>query len=450
MVSKLAKRYLFDITTIIQWSGPSVGIVRVERELAKRARKYLHEEVIFCVYSKRFQSFFRVKDEFVQAICLGLQAISPGQLNPAAPDSQAATVKEILAELPLLMDAEIRSSNKNCSQVQEILRLRARAHDREWRPHRETLYHHLLDGEIRDLNPSDTIISVGLDWEYKDLLHIGREKERLGFHYCALIHDLIPLELPHFVVPSYTFLLKGYFGELFWMVDKCIANSRTTMEAVSSHLERWRLPQPKLKMFHLGCDLPAAKRTAELPAELEGKKFALYVSTIEPRKNHRIIYEAYQHAVEAGTLNAQECCVVFVGHTGWNVNNLLDEIRANPITRDRFFMYEAVSDEFLHALYKYARMVVFPSYYEGFGLSLVEALALGKACIASDTPALVEVSEGRASHVRARDTISWAAALSEYFNNDGAVESAEMRAASGRIHSWEAAANDFFQLVMED
>jgi glycosyltransferase involved in cell wall biosynthesis len=153
--------------------------------------------------------------------------------------------------------------------------------------------------------------------------------------------------------------------------------------------------------------------------------------------------------VEAGLIDPEECYIVFVGHTGWNVSNLLDEIRANPITRDRFIIYEAVTDEFLVSLYQEARMVVFPSFYEGFGLSLVEAIGLGKACIASDTPALVEVAAGRAVHVPAKDVFSWAEQMALLFNDDVSLTKLEKATEKGLIHSWDDAAAEFFKEVME-
>lgn len=447
------KRYIFDITTIIQWSGPSVGIVRVERELARRARSFLGDGVVFSVYSRKLQSFYRVKDQFVDAICRGEASLSAAELNPEDGDHQDAVVERILRHSRAILPERLEKSSISTLasvSLDQALEFRSQLYERDWSLGKEpSLNHYLIKGPIDDLGRNDVLVSVGLDWEYKDILHIIDKKSSANFRYYTIIHDLIPLTLPHFVVPSYVYLLKGYFGDLFWLADKCIANSKTTLSAISDHLSRWKIPPPKLGSFHLGCDLPVAKQQLDRPLELIGKKFALYVSTIEPRKNHRVLYDAYQHAVEAGLIDPEECYIVFVGHTGWNVSNLLDEIRANPMTRDRFIIYEAVTDEFLVSLYQEARMVVFPSFYEGFGLSLVEAIGLGKACIASDTPALVEVAAGRAVHVPAKDVFSWAEQMALLFNDDVSLTKLEKATEKGLIHSWDDAAAEFFKEVME-
>ena len=56
MKARRGLRYLFDLTTSAQWTGPAVGILRVEQELARRARRLLGDDVSFCIYD-RFAEF---------------------------------------------------------------------------------------------------------------------------------------------------------------------------------------------------------------------------------------------------------------------------------------------------------------------------------------------------------------------------------------------------------
>ena len=64
-------RYLFDITTSAHWSGAAVGITRVEKELARRARRYLGADLTFCVYDKYRNVFLSVDDETAEKFLSG-------------------------------------------------------------------------------------------------------------------------------------------------------------------------------------------------------------------------------------------------------------------------------------------------------------------------------------------------------------------------------------------
>src|SRR4051794_13167957 len=73
-VPKIAS-YFFDITTASRWSGLPVGIVRVERELAARARQHLGDRLGFCVYDRKAREFKVIKDELVPSILSGALSI---------------------------------------------------------------------------------------------------------------------------------------------------------------------------------------------------------------------------------------------------------------------------------------------------------------------------------------------------------------------------------------
>ena len=76
-------------------------------------------------------------------------------------------------------------------------------------PHRQAL-----------LDADTTIISGGLDWQYKDLRALWQLKQAYRFSYCAILYDLIAVQFPHFVIPGYVELLTDYFGELLWLADQ--------------------------------------------------------------------------------------------------------------------------------------------------------------------------------------------------------------------------------------
>jgi glycosyltransferase involved in cell wall biosynthesis len=125
----------------------------------------------------------------------------------------------------------------------------------------------------------------------------------------------------------------------------------------------------------------ATRRQLGLPSV-----YLLTVGTLEPRKNHLTLFAALQ---QLG--NRLDLPLVVAGRPGWDEKPILRA--AEPLCQDgRVILLDYVPDELLPGLYAGAAAVVYPSWYEGFGLPVLEALAAGVPVVASDVPALREVA----------------------------------------------------------
>lgn len=454
----------FDLSTSARWSGHAVGIIRVEQEFARRARKHLGDRVDFCIYVAAGETFYRLRPEAVDQILRGeLQLeFSRPDATPRPADGSAGSWKQRLRDLTLASPQlyrfvqRLRGHDFTLAQVQHMREqldlARERARERVGsveaappaRPPTPALS--AVSGPV-PLEASSVIVSGGLDWEHKDVRAIYKAKRRIGFRYAAIIYDLIPILYPHFVVPAYVDLLNDYFGELFWTADAALCISACTQRDMLGFCEDNGVPPPASAHFPLGSDLPSggAVEAADPHHLLEGKSYAIFVSTIETRKNHRLLYQAWDYCLRRGMIDGETCRLVFVGRPGWNIGDLMHEMQANPVTRDTIVTLSNVSDAELSALYAHAAFGLFPSHYEGYGLSLAELLSLGKVCLSSDGGALPEVGGGLVTYRDPSDVIGWAHALAELFNDPAgrAAMEARIKAEYAPV-TWDHAAAAFY------
>jgi len=144
------------------------------------------------------------------------------------------------------------------------------------------------------------------------------------------------------------------------------------------------LDQNKVKVFYNAiserfCDLEGEKIAA-----VEGR-YVLFVGTLEPRKNLGVLLAAMERLWDTGS----RLKLVIVGAKGWN-----EELEVGERYRERVIFTGFVSDEQLVGLYRGAEVFVFPSKYEGFGIPVLEAMALGVPVVSADNSSLREVGGG--------------------------------------------------------
>lgn len=120
--------------------------------------------------------------------------------------------------------------------------------------------------------------------------------------------------------------------------------------------------------------------------------FALFVGTLEPRKNIPRLIKAFEMLHKD---NQVQLHLVLAGKRGWLYQQIIEAILHSPV-RKKIHYLEYVSDDDLASLYRLSEFVVFPSMYEGYGFPVLEAMASGKAVITSNTSSMKEVGEGAA------------------------------------------------------
>ena len=158
----------------------------------------------------------------------------------------------------------------------------------------------------------------------------------------------------------------------------------------------------------LGDNMPSGGGEISLEVEeVASQPFILFVSSIERRKNHEVLYRAYHLLCKEGK-RSQLPKLVFVGMPGWGVGDLLKDIELDPLTKGMIVQLNHVNDAELLRLYESSMFCVFPSLYEGWGLPVGEALSLGKAVLCSDRGSLPEVGGDLVRYVDPWSPRAWA------------------------------------------
>ena len=268
----------------------------------------------------------------------------------------------------------------------------------------------------------DRYISVGLDWENKNLVELYSLKKRAGIEVVLCCYDVIPVTLPHLCVGDVAARFANYFSDVAWCADKILCISECTQRDLLALLSDLGAPIPETTVVKLGCQVSHtldADISVEVKAVLEGK-FILFVSTIERRKNHEVLYRAYTRLVDKGVKDLPK--LVFVGMPGWGVNDFLTDIGLDPRTKEYIRVLNNVSDSDLMRLYQGCTMTAFPSLYEGWGLPVAESLAAGKYCLASSAASVPEVGGDLLDYLDPWNISEWVDALEKYLFVPGELE----------------------------
>ena len=182
---------------------------------------------------------------------------------------------------------------------------------------------------------------------------------------------------------------------------------------------------PESKIFFTPCaasdiftERPAEKELEKIKEKLVlPEKFVLAVVTIEPRKNFATLIKSFVVIKR----KHPEFKLVIVGKKGWKYKQIEETLNLYKLREDVIFTgYLDESD--LHKVYALAKVFVFPSLYEGFGIPPLEAMASGCPVVASNVASLPEVVGEAGLLIEPQNSLKLAEAVSELISNESMRE----------------------------
>jgi hypothetical protein len=253
--------------------------------------------------------------------------------------------------------------------------------------------------------------------------------------------DLYPAEAVESFTVNCTKLL-----DISDMVITCSERSRIDINQMCI---AQRVATPPVHVFRLG-DQPNAEPGEDVQQDIVqqvslASPFVLYVSSIDARKNHAMLFRLWQRLIESH--GDAIPTLVLVGRTGWRGEETLQFLKSDPKLRSKVLVLQHVDDATLHWLYENCLFTVYPSIYEGWGLPVAESLRHGKPCIASSGGAISEIAPDCADYVDPFDFAGWLKKLNHFIFSPMVLKQRTEDARKYKATDWNQAASQIIGAV---
>lgn len=244
----------------------------------------------------------------------------------------------------------------------------------------------------------------------------------------AFLHDIAPILCPETVPERVVRGCEAYNRHLAQTAEAFVANSAYTKK---TFVEFTDVDPNRVTVIHVGLDDLFRRPISEEDRARVRRKYGLdfpyvlCVGTLQPRKNLPRLVEAYARLRERGE---KPPTLVLMGSAAWPETDALAELVAN-LQRDGHLIYTGYVDRTdMPAIYDQCELFVYPSYFEGYGMPVAEAMACGAPVVCAGTTSLPEVGGDAALYFDPLDIDSIALAISGTLADKDAL--AAMRAKS--------------------
>jgi glycosyltransferase involved in cell wall biosynthesis len=289
---------------------------------------------------------------------------------------------------------------------------------------------------------SSVLLPAGVVLDRIDLFH-GLDQSGIPLFFktrksVVTIHDVIPLVLPEAFPPRHRWVLATALARVRRRADTVIVPSTAAAEDVARYL---RVERERVVVIPMGCEprfqpvVNPARAIAVRQRYALPERYALFVGTLEPRKNILTLLRAFSRLVAERPQD--DLKLVVAGGKGWGDERFFASMDRLAIRLPVIFT-GYIADDDLPDVYRGAQMFVYPSLYEGFGLPILEAMASGVPVITSNRASLPEVAGDAALIVDPTRPDDLAAAMSAVLSNSALREGLQRKGiARAKGFTWE-------------
>jgi glycosyltransferase involved in cell wall biosynthesis len=297
------------------------------------------------------------------------------------------------------------------------------------------------------------LVNLGSSWRLPGYHQSIREaRARHGLRYAAMVHDTGPVTAPEHSPPETSTSFARWLSVLLQQADLLLAPSEATAREIArlAATDLAGLPAAPVRVLRPDA-MPSAPPRGAIGvrvAEWAGEPHVLFLGTIESRKDHLFVLNAWlallrRHGDAVPPL-------VLAGRAGFNAAPTLALLRRAPALAERVIWLDAVSDAEAAALLRAALFTIYHSRLEGWGLPVTEALAAGKAVVTPAHSALLEAGQGLALHHAPGSEPAFLALVERLLFEPGFREAAEARVVAGlRLRDWPAVSDSLRAALAE-
>jgi glycosyltransferase involved in cell wall biosynthesis len=223
-----------------------------------------------------------------------------------------------------------------------------------------------------------------------------------------------------------------------------VTNSRDTLERLSDFAKSVSLPMPPVLVAPLA---PGLSRAVPAARPIKEPYFVI-LSTIEPRKNHLMLLQLWRRLREENGENTPR--LVIIGQRGWECENVVDLLERSEQLRGFVYEFPRCSDTDLATYLHHAQALLFPSFVEGYGMPLIEALAAGVPVVASNLAVFREFAADIPEYADPLDAQRWLALIKEYSSQTSTQRVAQLaRLRAFQVPTWDGHFALLESLLME-
>lgn len=304
---------------------------------------------------------------------------------------------------------------------------------------------------------SDAYLIVDANWDLPiSYYHFLQHLKKCNVSISSICYDLIPINFPEFCSDNFVKAFKDFYCQYTDCFDQVICISNKSADDYIRAKQNGILPSTNttqiVTSFRLGSDYSANNqvrnndKSNDISSELEsviGKKYILVVGSLVPHKNIKTIIAAFDLLA---VLN-DDVNLVFAGNRSWHSDTDL-LIEKNKMYGKTIHIFDTVTDAHLDVLYTNCYCLVQASFYEGFGLPVVEALQYDKPVISSNGGSLPEVGGDFCLYFDPTEPIQLCQALEKLLSSDDFYNHLVNRIKSEYIpFSWKDSANQLLSLL---
>lgn len=381
----------FDLTTSVHFVGHPTGIARVEDRAFKAFLETFPDRVVPVAWTAQTKKFMRL------SIADAISGISQKEIDALADRAAISSIEE----------------DPIHSRAQMIV---------------------LGGAWIRNREIVDALRGV---------------KSQLHLNVTVLVHDLIQMKLAHLYPGDTGAVFADNIKYIAKSVDSFLVYSEATLTDLLQFLRVNQQYFKRVSKFRLGDMTGIGAASARdlsidkmrLREKFRDRDFVLYVSSIDIRKNHRLLIDVWRRLAQQRGRRTPD--LVLVGRPYWRGDEVMLSVAAEHELQAHVHFLTDVDDDELDWFYKNCLFTVYPSLYEGWGLPVVEALSYGKACLVSDRSSTAEIAPHLTDLLDPYDFRAWLDRINFYFDNRAALARVEANVREQFTeYSWPSAVTD--------